>query len=295
VLHLDLSKAIPPKTYLYFSAFMPGLFFVCSVLIANPDLAYRLALRSHEGFGFGRYFNLFVGLFFAFVVGNALMLFTSLVRYAIGRIYKIGLFVWEQGQVHILLPVLTRLTHAWKVPSTTPANPSPTPMPRFVPPKWVNALYIETFAKVRRIQDASPTPTAAYVWWDTFARQVLLKRYYLPEDKLPAVSFKPLQDVLTRPSAQESRGSALMNALQATGWAALVAARFAPDLLHKWYVSFAFFLIACGMIHDFEVARYLLDPDIGDTARLRALLREFPKIQPTRTVQPDTEENLDGK
>jgi hypothetical protein len=147
--------------------------------------------------------------------------------------------------------------------------------------------------KVRRIQNLNPSPTAAYRWWDTFARQVLFERYHLPEDKLPPVSFEPLMQVLTRPSAEERRGSILMNASQATGWAALVASRFAPDLWNKWYITFGLFLIGCGLIHDFFVAAYLYDPDNGDIALLRALLREFPRIQPTRTVQLDSHKPLD--
>jgi len=75
VLSFDLSKAIPPRAYLYLSAFMPGLFLEFSILLANPALACELALRSQEGFGFGRYLTLFVGLFLAYVIGNTLMLF----------------------------------------------------------------------------------------------------------------------------------------------------------------------------------------------------------------------------
>jgi len=295
VLHVDLSKTLPPKTYLYFSAFMPGLFFVCSVLLADPDLTYQLAVRSHNGFGFGRYFTAFLGLFLAFVIGNAFMLFASLVQYAMRWAYRIGLVLWEQGQTRILLPILISLTHAWRVPPATPANPNPTRVPRWSPPKWVNELYMRTLTKVQRIQNPKPPPTPAYEWWDTFARQFLLKRYGLPDDKLPAVSFQPLQDVLTRPSAEERRGSVLMNASQATGWAALVASRLAPDLRNKWYIAFAVFLIGCGLIQDFFVAKYLYDPDIGDIARLRALLREFPNIQPMRGAQQDSHEPLDEK
>ncbi len=274
---------------------MPGLFFVFSVLLANQNLASYLVARSHGGFGFGRYFTLFIGLFLAFVIGNALMLFASLVQYAVRCMYRIGLFLWEKVQTYILLPVLTRLTHTWKIPPATPANPNPKPIPRWTPRKWVNAVYIRTAMKVQRIQTHDASQTAAYLWWDTFARQVLLRRYGLPEDKLPAVSFQPLQYVLTRPSAEEMRGSVLMNASQATGWAGLVASRLAPDLRNKWYMTFALFLIGCGLIHDFFVAKYLHDPDIGDTARLRALLREFPKIQPVRTVQRESQQHRDGE
>jgi hypothetical protein len=88
VLSVDLSKALPPKPYLYFSAFLPGLFFEFSILLANPDLARQLVLRSQEGVLLGRYFILFVGLFFAFVIGYTFLLFTSLVQYGVRQVLQ---------------------------------------------------------------------------------------------------------------------------------------------------------------------------------------------------------------
>lgn len=276
MLNLDLSKALPPKPYLYFSAFLPGLFFVLSVLLANPDLSRQLALRAHEAVGLGPYFSVFVGLFLAFVIGNALMMLASLIQSAVGRLYRIELYLWHLCQKHILLPFLTKITHWWKpAPSPTAENPHPVPTPRFKPPIWVNQLYIWMLKKVDGV--AGSEEKAEFAWWNAFVRQLLLKRYGLAEDKLPATSFDPLYDVLSLPTIEEIRGSILVNASQATGWAGLLASWFAPTLRNRWYLVFAIFLIACGLFHDFVVARYLYNPDWGTILRVQAILREFPK------------------
>lgn len=261
---------------------MPGLFFEFSILLGNPDLASQLILRT-QGLALGRYLNVLVGLFLAFVIGNALIQFASLIQFALGRAYKAGLFLWEQFQERVLLPTLA----PWvTIPaSTTDPNsaPNPTPRPLRTPHPWLLALYVRTLKTVRRIR--STEPTAAYLWWETLAKQLLLKRYGLPEEKLPEASFQPLQDVLTTPSPEELRGSVLVVALQATGWAALFASRFAPALWNKWYIIFALFLIGSGLLHDWYVAKRLNDPNLGDTLRLRAVLREFPKIPLAGTAQ----------
>jgi hypothetical protein len=268
VLSFDLSKAIPPRAYVYVSAFMPGLFLEFSILLGNPDLARQLALRIQEGFGFGRYLTLFVGLFLAFIVGNAFMSLANLIQLIVGYAYSLYDFLWAAFEKHAILPYLTKLTH-------TQGRTRP---------KWVYDLYTRTFNNVEK--RSSTGPTHAYLWWEKLAKQLLQKRYGLAEEGLPAASFSPLQKVLTVPTPEEIRGSLLVNASHATGWAALIASKFAPALRTKWYLTFAVFLIAYGLIHDWYVAKHLWDPDIGDIARLRAVLREFSKLQPGAPAQP---------
>ncbi len=275
--------------YLYFSAFMPGLFFEFSILLVNPGLGRQLVESSQEGFGLGHFLPLFIGLFLAFVIGNAFMFLVSHIQWLVGLGYRFCRFLWEKFQFHVLLPFLTKLTHSGPpapAPTVNPGQPSmpqPAPKQRRPSPRWLSALYVRTVAKLQRVH--STEPTAAYEWWETLAKQLLLKRYGLSEEKLPATSFSPLQAVLTIPSAEEARGSILMNALHATGWAALFASRFAPALWNKWYIVFAVALIGFGLLHDYYVAMRLNDPDLGDILRLRAVLREFPRIRPTGTTQ----------
>jgi hypothetical protein len=76
-----------------------------------------------------------------------------------------------------------------------------------------------------------------------------------------------------------------MMASHATGWAALVARRFAPSLHTRWYATFAVFLIVTGLIHDFYVAKPLADPEVAAGLYLRDLIKQFPKLK-ARTIEP---------
>jgi hypothetical protein len=67
----------------------------------------------------------------------------------------------------------------------------------------------------------------------------------------------------------------------------LLRSRTTNQVVH----SIALFLIANGLLHDYNVAKFLNNPDFGDTLRLRALVREFPKIQTTGTARPPLTEN----
>jgi hypothetical protein len=202
------------------------------------------------------------------------MLFVSVVQYAVGRQYRIGLSLWELSRKHFLLPILTRMTHSWKSAiAPTTENPHPHPTPRFVPPEWVNNLYRRTFLDVHDVQSAQED--AEYQWWDALVRQLLLKCFGMAEEILAAASFEPLYKILSEPTPEETRGSVLVNASEATGWAGLLAATFAPTLRNKWYMLFAIFLVAWGLTHDFIVTRALYDPSMGTLLRLRAVLHEF--------------------
>lgn len=268
MLHLDLTKALPPRPYLYLSAFLPGLFFELSILLAHPERVCELALRTREAVGLGSYLTVLIGLFFAFVIGNALMLFSSVIQSVVGFLYRYGFSLWELYRKHVLYRFLTWMTHRWKpAPPPTPENPNPVPTPRRAP-RWINALYQRTLDKAHGLP--SPDEKDEYRWWETFARHLLLKRYDLAEEKFPTASFGPLYDALAVPTHEERRGSILMNATQATGWAGLLVARIELTLWNKWYLAFAAFLIACGLVHDFAIARYLNNPEWGTLLRLQA-------------------------
>jgi hypothetical protein len=119
----------------------------------------------------------------------------------------------------------------------------------------------------------------------------------MKETNFPNASRQPLIDVLITPTQQELRGTLAIIALHATGWTALAASRFAPDLRARWFYPFAYFLIGIGLLHDFAVADYRMNPTRAAAIRLRALLREFPnpKAQQIAQIQSDeVNEDEDG-
>ena len=75
---LDLSKVVPDRAYELLAGFAPGLFFLFSILLANPDLVARAIGGAQQQFSIGRYATLAIGLFLAFIVGNAFMLMSTL-------------------------------------------------------------------------------------------------------------------------------------------------------------------------------------------------------------------------
>lgn len=145
------------------------------------------------------------------------------------------------------------------------------------------------------VKTANPDPTQepAFLWWEAMAKQLLERRSGIPKDKLPAASLEPLKEVLTEPTRQETHGDSMFNALHATGWSALAASYFAPQLRNTVFYLFAFFLIANGPHHDLYIARTFEDPKIGDTLRLRAVLREFPKLKTRSAPEDYPEDNTD--
>ena len=112
---------------------MPGIFLELSVLLANSERAFNLAQRTQESVGSGRIGLIVIGLFFAFVIGNALMLVTWLVQGFVGYVYQFAVFVAAKCRKLIVLPLLIWHTHSWKDQPPTPTNPNPAKVPRFKP------------------------------------------------------------------------------------------------------------------------------------------------------------------
>ena len=83
---------------------------------------------------------------------------------------------------------------------------------------------------------------------------------------------------LGRMTPEEFRGSVILVACHAAGWAGLVASRIAPTLQTKYYIGFCLFLILNGLLHAYYVIKGKSDLRFAGILPLRALLREFPKL-----------------
>ena len=69
-----LSSVLPPRTYAYLSAFLPGFFFEISICLADPRLVQGLIARSNQAANLGRYPKILIATLIAFILGNAFML-----------------------------------------------------------------------------------------------------------------------------------------------------------------------------------------------------------------------------
>src|SRR5258708_28228990 len=99
-----LSRVIPPKSYQYLFACLPGLFFEVSILISNPIFVHQLSAQFREIFPFGPYRTLGVVVLLGFIIGNASMLLVGLVESLLDMAYRVGGFVWVQFSIWPLLP-----------------------------------------------------------------------------------------------------------------------------------------------------------------------------------------------
>jgi hypothetical protein len=98
MVNLDLSKVLPSRAYdhlgIFLSSFLPGLFFVFSLIIARPDLVSRLASNSAQSLSAGRLAVGAMGLFLAFVIGSGFILVDTMIQFLFGFLYQIKLFVY---------------------------------------------------------------------------------------------------------------------------------------------------------------------------------------------------------
>jgi membrane protease YdiL (CAAX protease family) len=84
----ELGKVLPTKIYANLIGLIPGVFFGVCILLGNPELICRLALQSRETLGFGRYADLAVASFLAFVVGSGFILVATLIQFTLGLLYR---------------------------------------------------------------------------------------------------------------------------------------------------------------------------------------------------------------
>lgn len=265
---VDFTRIIPSDGLSYVFTFIPGLFFLGAVGIANPKLG-TLVADVQSALPLGKYTAIFAFLFAAFVIGAAFITFVELIRYYIFR-YAWSFWYLSKPLLckHALLPILNRLLF---VPPPAPYAPPPKAKPR-----WIQVLHRKA------TEEAFPHLAAnepAFRWWAVLAKQLVKKRCGLDEKDLPAASWQPLTEILTEPTRRETHGDVMFITLHATGWSALAATRFAAGLRTTWFFVFALFLIANGLQHSSAIARTLADPHIGNLLRLRAVLREFPRLK----------------
>jgi len=282
MLDLDLRKVLPREVHSQLVAFIPGLMFLICVAIGNPNLATSITARLQLATSFGRYTTLFAALFLAFVIGAVFINFVGVIKHVLLRASPPWHFFKRIYRRRLLLPILNRLT---TVPPLQPNAPPPKPKP-----EWLLKLRLQTHI---RVHPPSLAHSPDFLWWEALASQLLRTRYGMKDKDFPKTSWQPLCEVLTEPTSREIHGDPMMVLLHATGWSALAAAYFAPALHTAWFYAVVLSLIGSGMLHDLDVARILGDSEIGDLLRLRAVLREFPKLKSQHEPATLSEKNTD--
>jgi hypothetical protein len=273
MLKVDFTKIVAPNALVFVLTFMPGLFFIGALAIAQPGILSSLIAPLQSALPFGNYAVVFGVLFAGFVIGAAFVTLVGWIRHFIfGYAWRFWYWLEPRLWKNIILPICQRLL---AVPPPAPNSPPPRPKPI-----WIQRLHHEAISKSFPPNPANEPP---FRWWEVVAKQLLRKRCGLEDKDLPAVSLQPLREVLTEPTSRELHGDVMFICLHATGWSALAATYFASSLRTRWFYSFAVFLIANGLLHSNSVVRMLADPEEGDTLRLRSVLREFAKLKSPAT------------
>jgi hypothetical protein len=261
MIQVDISKALHPRIVGYLPPLMPGLFFELSILATNPQVVHKMFAES----GLGYYTELIAALIGAFLIGNGFVLFVRLIQIFLGRIYRISNSSWI-ALVRTLVPRIGRLL-------ARPALPF-----RF----WLNKF----FQKQQALgYGFSPALMETQRAWHVVTSEVLKQQYGIDVDELPRqMDWGVWYSVLGVPEPEDMRGSRIVIASHATGWAGLAALRFSPMLRSRYYVGFCIVLMVYGLLHDWEVARRLNNPVTVGLLKLRSLLRELKLLRTASNI-----------
>lgn len=275
-----LSGVLPPRSYAYLSAFLPGFFFEVSVCLANPQLVQQLISRSNEAANLGRYPKILIAVFLAYVLGNAIMLWVGTVNRIVGVFYRVGRFLWARFCAWPLLSVLRYLSSAKALPAADHSVPWLPFAAWFSRAKgWLS--HRQWMQKsIQLAQDTALGHTrdseAVRKLWAILTFNLYKKHYgidlNLEQDELNALYLASSSVPATKFSDH-----LLMVVSQALGWSGLGATRFAPSLINRNYIAFNLFLIAVGLFYQWRVIRSLNDEFLFGLLRVRALLGELRK------------------
>lgn len=275
-----LSSVLPPRSYAYLSAFLPGFFFEVSVCLANPQLVQKLIARSNEAANLGRYPKILIAVFLAYVLGNAVMLWVGVVNRIAGVFYRVGRLLWARFCAWPLLSVLRYLSNAKALPAADRSVPWLPFAAWFSRAKgWLShRQWIQK--SIQRAQDTAfghkrDSEGVRKLW--AILTINLYKKHYGIDLNLEQDEWNSLYLASSSVPATKFADHLLMVVSQALGWSGLAATRFAPSLINRNYIAFNLFLIVVGLFYEWRVIRSLNDEFVFGILKVRALLRELRK------------------
>jgi hypothetical protein len=268
MVNIDLSKVLPSRAYDHFAvflaSFLPGLFLIFSLVLAKPDLVMGLASKSEQTLAFGRYGTAAMGLFLAFVIGSGFLLINTLIQYVFTYLYQLKVFIYLQ----LCKWPIKQITQ-WLLKK----------------PRWQSASLSNFHVRVvTRAAIGFEDWRKFQGCWFVLVRRLLKVRYGIESSELKDDEWSVLYSNLGSITPEDSRGSMMMIAIHACGWAGLVATRLAPVLRNRYYVGFCLLLILNGLMHAYYVVQGRFDPRYAGGLVIRAVLREFGKLRTGETT-----------
>lgn len=260
-----LSNLMPPKTYRYLFACLPGLFFEVCILIANPALIYSLDAKLQGFITLGHSTKVLIALFLAFVIGAAFTLFVTLIRQLLHVLFKLLSLFWRHVCGWPLIPIVSRM-----VKSTI-----------WQKRRWVHSLYQYAYDKHYALPDNFLDPERC---WGRIARS-LLKNYGVDPD-LTQGEWNALYFALAPLTLEDQPISPFMLTSEAIGWSALASIHFAPTLRSTYFLGFTALMVITGLLHDWYFVKARNNPRFQGILKIRSLLKEFQSPAASRPEKP---------
>lgn len=132
--------------------------------------------------------------------------------------------------------------------------------------------------RVQLLASGAPVDEGARRLWAHIARALLKKKYGIDPSDLGQAEWNALFWSLGTLTITDMRGSITMVVFEATGWCGLAASLLADSLRNRYYLGLSVLLTVAGLLHDWYVAGNLNNPAFLGLLKVRALLREFPKL-----------------
>jgi len=256
MINLDLAKLLHPRFWDLVPAFMPGLFFEISILLAQPQMVQSLTGPAK----LERYLEIIIALILAFVIGNAFMLWVRAIQTNLQLVDKLAKTVCD-GLLEYLVRSLRR--------------------------RGLGGSKFVRWATIRGLSQREKFSVAHMVWRKA-AAQVLKRRYGIePPGPLRDSEWRAWSSILGTVRPEWIRGLLLILATEATGWAGLAAAYVAPNLRTRPYFVFSLFLIVYGLVSDWFNLRRWNRPASSWEMGTRATLVEIPVNPPSRGSEPE--------
>jgi hypothetical protein len=279
-----LLSILPPKAYSCLTAFLPGLFFEVSVFLANPQLIEQLKDRADQAAQLGKYPEICIAIFLAFVIGHGLLLWVGFVHRVIGLFHRLGRSFGRRFCIWPLLPMLNyaRSRRQGSVRATIILWNW---LGRLGHSQWMNRVFnhVQTAVNV----DVDFDSEGVRKLWAKLARQLFGKQYGIDAiDRLEQKEWNALYEAARSNPVISLGDHMFMIASQALGWGGLAATRFAPQLATRTYFAFSLFFVAIGIMYEWWLIRTANNQTVQGLLRVGALLSELRKNQSKTAPNP---------
>jgi len=261
MVQVDLSKVSAPRFLVYLLSLFPGLFFLVSVGLGNPQLAKTAIDRIYEVHHFPAYSFWFLLVGSGFVIGQAFVLLSWLIEVILAGVYRAPRAVFRKVLGGLWL-------YRW--------------FGKFqgIPPRRTRTVRALGWLIFRaRVGDADPEGARrARACLGAAAEKLLERRYGI--DRNRGDQWGVWYQVLGRPVKVLVEGRNAGRVTVATGLAGFVALGLAPGLIERYYVGMCSVFVFCGLCTAAWFFFAWRDPVGREMLLLRGILQELRECAP---------------